>query len=54
MRLGCHGLGVLDKTVPIEHSHGLTEAVRPWHPIPILKMAITLVVCCDSIACPVR
>ncbi len=25
MKIGCHGLGVLDKAVPIEHSHGLTE-----------------------------
>ncbi len=25
MGIGCHGLGVLDKAVSIEHSHGLTE-----------------------------
>ena len=24
MGIGCHGFGVLDKAVPIEHSHGLT------------------------------
>jgi len=32
MGMGCHGLGVLDKAVRIEHSHGLTEDGKAMSP----------------------
>ena len=43
MGIGFHGLGVLDKAVPIEHSHGPTENGKtPAPPSSNMAMALPL------------